>query len=369
MTKDEVKALIEKYNSGTASALEQSWLEQWYADKSMQVSLSDDEIDFERVGQELKTRIFKAPQTLAPSKKISIRRILSFSAAAAAVAIILGLWLYQPNRYANDVPPGKNLASITLANGEKIHLSSEQNGIIVGEDLTYTDGSKIGQRNGRSGDAESTMLMANTPRGGTYQFTLPDGTKVWLNAASSLRFPTSFDGQKKRYVELTGEAYFEVAHNKKQPFVLKTGIQELAVLGTHFNVNSYDEVVKSTLLEGTILVRYADPTKSKVEDYKILTPGEQSVLNIAGISVNKVHTAQYVAWKEGYFKFEDETIEKIMEDIARWYDVEVLFENKSQYRFTGTISRSVNINQLLNMLERTKKVKFKVEGRRISVMN
>ncbi|WP_214227819.1 FecR family protein [Pedobacter sp. B4-66] len=271
-----------------------------------------------------------------------------------------------------DILPGGNKAILTLPSGERVvltdstiqQLANQTGGSIV----KAANGILIYKANSLTGNSETGEAMfstISTPRGGQYQVILPDGTHVWLNAASSLKFPTAFKGEK-RLVELTGEGYFEVAKNKEMPFVVHTENQEVEVLGTHFNINSYtDEVsTKTTLLEGSVKV-------TAKGNQKVLTPGDQAQINknTKEIKVMPVSLEEAVAWKNGYFVFNDEKLESIMHRVSRWYDVDYEFEGKQgNLSFLGVIERTKNISSLLKVLESTGNVHFKIEGRKIIVM-
>jgi len=204
------------------------------------------------------------------------------------------------------------------------------------------------------------------PYGGQYQLELPDGTKVWLNAGSSLRYPVSFTGHERK-VELTGEGYFEVAKNKTMPFRVQTSKQVVEVLGTHFNINAYndDPSVKTTLLEGSVKV-----TQNTMGTFKMLKPGQQSVLKNNELQVKEADTEEAVAWKNGLFLFNDQSLDEIMHQVSRWYDLQIVFDDVSlkTQRFGGSISRFKNVSQLLQVLESTGSVHFKIEGRRLTAM-
>lgn len=221
-----------------------------------------------------------------------------------------------------------------------------------------------------SGSAASAQPLYNTietPKGGQYQVDLPDGTKVWLNAGSLLRYPTNFTG-KIRSVELTGEAYFEVAKNAHKPFKVLSKNQVVEVLGTHFNISSYtdDISVKTTLLEGSVKV-----LSSKVNQTKLLKPGQQSDINYTNNAffIKSVNTDEVIAWKNGYFLFSDEDLKSIMARFARWYNVDVEYQGDvDNLRFGGMVSRSKDLTQALKVVEQAGNVKFKIEGRRVIVM-
>jgi ferric-dicitrate binding protein FerR (iron transport regulator) len=207
----------------------------------------------------------------------------------------------------------------------------------------------------------------STARGETYRVRLPDSTAVWLNAASSLKFPVSFSGKKTRSVELSGEAYFEVFEDKAHPFVVRTDQQEVRVLGTHFNVSSYpDELYASTtLVEGAVNVsRPALPDAKTI----LLKPGQRSLLRSGNLEVSNVDTQEAIAWKNGDFMFKNEHIESIMRKLSRWYDIEVSYEgDMSDLIFIGVVSRSKNISAVLKIMESTGNIHFKIEGRRVTI--
>jgi len=302
-------------------------------------------------------------------------------AAAAAILITLSIGtFYYFSRQKNtsdlvqDIAPGGSKAILTLANGEKIILTDAKNGKLAAQGdvvVTKLANGKIvySVKPGKSGD--TTPNTIETPKGGQYQVILPDGSTVLLNAASVLTYPASFAGLKERRVLLKGEAYFEVAKvmmkdkevKQRMPFVVVTDNQEVKVLGTHFNVNSYSDErqTKTTLIEGSVQI-IAAGTK------KVLLPGEQAVVDPGGLSVNEANIDEVLAWKNGYFMFESEDIESVMRKIARWYDVDVVFKGDiPKDRFGGTVSRFGNVSQVLRKLELTNKIHFKIEERRIIV--
>jgi len=268
----------------------------------------------------------------------------------------------------HDAPPGGNRATLTLANGKIIILDSVQNGIIVKMANFEVNKTKDGQlvyhvvENNTQRPGFNTL---STPRGGQYQVVLPDGSKVWLNAASSIKFPSVFRG-KIREVELKGEAYFEVAKNAAMPFKVKSAHAQIEVLGTHFNVRAYDDekAMKTTLVEGAVKITSGNSTN-------VLKPGDQAVLNgDNGMKViNDVDAELETAWKNGLFQFKDADIEEIMRQAALWYNLNISFEGEIPKRyFTGKISRNVKASEFLNMLNYTG-VKFRIEGGNIIVMN
>lgn len=265
-----------------------------------------------------------------------------------------------------DIPPGGNRAFLVLADGAGIRLDSAQNGLLArtgGTEITKTAEGKLTVAAGDQqvgGRLQRNLLT--TPKGGQYQLTLGDGSKVWLNASSSIRFPAAFAAHERR-VEITGEVYFEVTKDKKRPFRVEFGDSEVEVLGTSFNIMAYPEekVSKTTLLEGS--VRLSSSGKSHM-----LVPGQQGAVHSDGAIVTAtVDTEREIAWKQGLFYFRDSGIGEIMRDASRWYDIEVEYRGKIPKRqFTGKVSRNVNISELLNML-RYAGVNSTIENRKVVI--
>src|SRR5690606_94907 len=210
--------------------------------------------------------------------------------------------------------------------------------------------------------------ILETPRGGQYKLLLPDGTSVWLNSSTTIRFPVEFAGMERR-IELSGEAYFEVTPNKAKPFIVVTPEEEVEVLGTHFNVSAYpDELSRTTLVEGKVKVSLQE-AKGRGASSVILLPGQQGIVTNNGINLQSVTIEDAVAWKNGNFMFNDEEISSVMRKIARWYDVEIVYADPvHQIKIWGSLSRFKDISEVLQVIELTKLVKFKVEGRRVYVM-
>lgn len=256
-----------------------------------------------------------------------------------------------------EIMPGSDKAILTLSNGKRVVLNQAGSEIITDGELT------INNENGELTYGKSDIVVYNTmstPNGAQYKLVLPDGSRVWLNASSSITYPTAFSGNA-RAVSITGEAYFEVSKDKNKPFHVKVNDVEVEVLGTHFNINSYSDeaAIKTTLLEGTVKVNTV-----------ILKPGEQAQFSSDKIRiVNEVDLEEVMAWKNGKFLFSEKTdIETIMRQISRWYDVEIEYRGKVTQHFWGSISRSANALQVLKLLETTGGVKFKIEGRKVIVI-
>lgn len=306
------------------------------------------------------------------------RRNMVRWAAAAAILLFISIGAYfityhKPVRQVvqnqiHDIAPGSNKAVLTLANGTKIILNDAQNGKLANQGNTT-----ISKKNGgeiiydaskaHSAGRSVQYNTMNTPRGGQYHLILADGTNVWLNAASSIKFPTAFTGNDRR-VEITGEAYFEVAHNAAKPFRVTSSGQTVEVLGTHFNINAYadEPSVKTTLLEGKVKIRAAN------NQVRLLQKGQQAVLNPLEFKVTPIETEAAIAWKNGLFTFEDDDIQHIMRMISRWYNVDISYSGPPvDDIFSGSISRFSNASEVLKTLQLTGKVHFKIQGRQIIV--
>jgi len=303
-------------------------------------------------------------------------------AVAASVLFVMGIGGYflsnhqQPRQLVvnhplkNDIAPGRNTATLTLANGKRILLSDAVNGEIAkeaGVRVTKTANGQVVYT--VAGDNASELNQFNklsTAKGETYKIYLPDGTQVWLNAASSLTYPTVFT-DKIRKVELKGEGYFEVAKNKEKPFIVNANGTEIKVLGTHFNISAYleDQTITATLVEGAIQMRHDHIVA-------LIKPGQQGVTTIDqdDISVQNVDTEQSLAWTNGNFSFKDASIKEVMKIASRWYnvDVEYIGNNIKQKKLRGTVSRYKNITELLDNLTLTSGIHYKIEGRKVILM-
>jgi len=376
MAAHRIKNLLKRYREGLCTPEEKAWVESWYLDRIAAEEALPENTDFESIKLEVWTNIQQ-------KRPINIKRRVFLPRIAAAVAIFvlvmgIGYWylikskpdLQQSRTVAEQITPGGNKALLTLADGKQVSLTNKANGELaeqLGVKITKTaDGQLIYNTSAIQSQLPKTAFNTiETPIGGQYQVQLPDGTKVWLNASSSLRFPVAFAGHERR-VRLTGEGYFEVATDKRHPFIVKTNQQEVKVLGTQFNINSYtdEESIKTTLLAGSVVVNTTIGNHSVM-----LKPGQQASLQHNNIlKVNKVDLEQSTAWKNGYFKF-DGDLESIMRQISRWYDVDIIYEinaNEPMY-FGGKISRSKELAAVLKIIESTKSVRFMTEGRRIIV--
>ncbi|SEA63530.1 FecR family protein [Pedobacter hartonius] len=368
-TPDRINLLAQKCQDGTITIEERKEFENWYNDfdNSLYIESGESRADMEQ-------RLYSL---IKEKGDITSKRTFKWSRLAAAASILLclgigGYYINQRERVgqvaqvrSHDIAPGSNKAILTLANGQKILLNDAKNGRLAVQGSTSITKTSEGSLAYKSADRSSSAIAYNTvstPLGGQYHLSLADGSNVWLNAGSSIKYPTSFNGTERR-VEITGEVYFEIAHNVAMPFRVVTTRQVVEVLGTHFNVNAYaDEIaIRTTLLEGSVKVTGLNTTK-------IIKPGEQAVLSRDGLAVANADLEEALAWKNGYFRFNDENIGSVMRKLSKWYDIEVIFKDPAtEEGFNGKISRYKNISQALKMLEKTKAVHFQIQGRRVIV--
>jgi transmembrane sensor len=318
---------------------------------------------------------------ITPIRKMPFVRNL---AVAAGVAMVMGLfWILKVNNPEKNIGsnhvaesteglnvlPGSNKATLTLADGKVILLDSNTSKNISSQGVSAVSVSKEGeliyQIAKRDAKADDVINILSIPKGGQYKLQLADGTMIWMNAASTLRYPASFQGSV-REVELTGEAYFEVAHDKEKPFIVKLKNEtRVQVLGTSFNINAYDNEneLLTTLLEGSVKV--ITPIGQQA-----LIPGQQLQIDQSGkirVATN-INTEEVIAWKNGQFSFHGADLRTLMRQLERWYDIEIEYKgNFPKDRFSGTVSRTANLSQVLKILELSE-VHFKMEGKKLIVM-
>jgi transmembrane sensor len=380
MTSEQYILLYEKHLSGLCNPEEEALLMQYQDSFKIQ---DDHEVKLSDTDKKIRSDIYhRILRSISGNKKIF--SLSWWWAAAAIVLLAVGLGTVFLNNTpeqvivanksvpvkSNVIKPGTTTAVLTLANGTHITLDDAANGVVAKAGNTSIKKLKNGLLSyaDNRADASTAANSLNTitiPRGGLYTVVLPDGTHVWLNSETSLTYPVAFNGAE-RGVTLKGEAYFEVTKNKQKPFIVHSGNVNVRVLGTHFNVKAYqdDNVIKTTLLEGSVQL-------SNQASSALLVPGEQGIADADQdhITRKKVNVNQVVAWKSGYFIFREERIQDIMEQISRWYDVEVEYHgNISNKTFGGIYTKNKDINELLKALELTGLVHFKIEGRRIIVM-
>lgn len=301
-----------------------------------------------------------------------------YSVAAAALVILLsGVWHFLKiknqeaiknipvARFKNEIFPITGTAVLTLSDGSSILLDSAKNGELVKQgsvSIIKTDSGQLHYKAGGNITGETGYNTLTIPRGGQYHLILPDGSKVWLNAASSLRYPVAFT-EKDRTVELSGEAYFEITKNKEKPFLVKESGSVIRVLGTHFNSNAYPDepVSRTTVLEGSVSVKSG-------KDSVVLKPDEEAEQNKSGqMSVLQINPEQSIAWKDKLFWFRHASFEQIMRQFSRWYDIDVKYEGKPNQTFTGILPCNLPLTNLLHVLEKGGNVQFTIDGKKLTV--
>jgi transmembrane sensor len=394
-----VARLIAGFIRGTLSNKERDELDEWIcaSDENMQLfeKLTDEKnvesamrwmqgVDTEKALEESKKNIKFNKQK---PRKIW-KRVLHYAVAASLIIAIGILWIKPFSNKGNgtviadknDLAPGGNKAVLTLADKRKIILDTSGNGTIASQgtiDIKKSEG-LIEYVQTNSNTNEVLYNSVTTPAGGQYKLTLSDGTKVWLNALSSIKYPVSFN-ENERVVSIEGEVYFEVATSLTSPglktapskggwpFKVKVNNMTVEVLGTHFNINAYadEPFIRTTLEEGSVRVSMVAGQSS------ILKPGEQAKIGHEGtIEIGKINTDEVLAWKNGKFWFEHATIEDIMRQVSRWYDADIHYQAKPNDHFNAIdVSRDVPVSKLLAVLELTKRVHFKIEEKKITVMN
>jgi len=362
--------LMAKYNRGETNAEETALVESWYLHEVIKSPAASTQVDYKKQQQ----KIFSKIRGQIDARKM-IWRIWPRAVAAAAVLVGIGFVLRwhakktEPiNEPAfvikNDIAPGTNSATLILENGQKVVLAANGGKQTI-KDAKATVDIEDGLLKYGSGNAKSVEHTLVTASGQNYRLKLPDGTLVWLNAASSIKYPASFASSTERKVQLMGEAYFEVAKDKKHPFVVETNLQRIEVLGTHFNISSYAGAsVKTTLVEG--LVKVFD---KGTQLYKELGVGEQGISSKKGLETILVDTEMQTAWKDGDFTFQGDDFRSALLKISRWYNVDIVFEDDFSNVMLpgGWISKNSKLSEVLKLMANTAELRFKIEGRRVTI--
>jgi len=377
------RELAQKWLDGTITAAEKQEFAAWYnADQDVPVDIpsefaESDEALRERILNKINSQIFD--ETSGRGRKT----LVWLTSIAASVLIVLaGIIIHfhlkkqQSPSFAvshqkpkvNDVAPGGDKAMLTLADGSKVVLTDAKNGVVASQGITTLNKTKAGQLVYEADQSSKTVSVVyntiTTPKGGQFQVVLSDGTKVWLNAASSITFPTTFSATERK-VTITGEVYFEVAKNKNVPFRVVSGQQEVEDVGTCFNIKAYDDErsISTTLVEGAVKIMSGQHSA-------LLVPGQQANVSNQGsdpISVKTVNTETVLAWKNGNFEFESEELHAIMRQVSRWYDIKVIYDGDVKpRRFTASVPRNVNLSKLLEMLK-FMGVNFRIDGQTVVV--
>lgn len=396
MEKDkEIIRLIQKYRAGTATEAEVRYiLECIHADeytdlidttisKGLLESVSDTKqspylnTKFDRLYKEINRRRKRTSDSSHFHKR---NFTWLWYASAATIILVAGIFLYTTDQHSSTttgnaqaevILPGGDRATLTLADGSTLVLDSTQSGIVISNgDIKYKDGNLIrdAQANALGSIREDVLLELSTPKGGNYHVILPDGTKVWLNAASSLKYPARFSGNT-RTVELSGEGFFEIEPDKKRPFKVLSGGQEVVALGTSFNVLAYpdEKSAKTTLVSGLVEINTVNQLTKELISTKRLAPSQQAVVEGGKLTVNTVEIGAEVAWRHGLITFTDKSFSAIMREIERWYNIEVSYENAvPNVALYGGINRGDNFNTVLKLLQ-VSEVPCRLEGRKLII--
>ena len=381
MNEEERKALMEQIAASSDDELEKMMREKW-----LSFNQPDEDVTASK-GAALLKAIFegeeggdKKPAIVRPSRSVRISRQWLVAASVLLIAGMAAYWLLDDKKKMEKngtvqqlaiVAPGKDGAILTLADGSQVSLDSVQNATIALQDgvtARVTDGRLVYE--GKGNEVEYNTI--STPRGRKYHVTLPDGTEVWLNAASSIRYPTVFTGTE-RVVDVTGEAYFEVVKNAKMPFrAMVSNIAKVEVLGTHFNVNAYENEasINTTLLEGSVRVNGTTIKPGQQAQVATgLSAGDQTVSSQRVSVINDADVDNVMAWKNGFINFEGVGFDAIMRQLERWYDIEVVYENNivPATRLAGKMTRGVSLNGLLKNLEALD-VHYRLDGRKLIIL-
>lgn len=388
----EVGLLISKAIRGKLTAEEeqrlQAWLNEKDGNRQLYNKLLEEAADPATATQwldgdrdEVLQRIKRHRRTGHKTEPGRVGRYRKLGIAVAAAAILAAVSVLYPRvakpplpahelkqaAHTPDLHPGGNVATLTLGNGSVIALNKQANGTLASQGNTTIlkpdSGSLVYNAQGNS--QKILYNRITTPRGGRYKVTLPDGSRVWLNAGSSLRFPTAFRGGERK-VTLTGEAYFDIISYPDQPFIVETDNIQITELGTQFNIMAYDDepAVKTTLIDGAVKV-------GKGAVSVILKPGEQAQagINIKGIQVKSVDTAEAVAWKNGLFLFHGTELKEVLRQLTRWYDIDIVYNGKDNVHLNGMISRRASLSAVLDLLKTASNLTFKKEGNTITVFS
>lgn len=374
----ELKNIAAKVIAGKATIEEIEFINQYYdlfdkeADVSEELSAEEKEMLAHEISAGIMTKVGFTETAAAKYNYGSILKI----AAAVLLLLAASYLMFKPSftgknkeqvtaKILSDVAPGGDNATLTLADGSSYELNQLGKKAVLRKGNLKIEKTKDGllvvSVLQQSSGSSPSMNTITTPRGGQYEVVLPDGSRVLLNAASSLKFPDFFDGNK-RQVELTGEAYFEITHLAAKPFLVKSNHATIQVLGTQFNVMAYDPgQIKTTLVEGSVNLK---SSTSAV----MLIPGEQGVMsNNGNINRRKVDVDKEISWRKGWFSFNESSIENVMDEISRWYDVDVLYAHKMPHKeITGRVPRNAKLSVVLDMLQYSG-FEFEIKDRTIKV--
>jgi ferric-dicitrate binding protein FerR (iron transport regulator) len=382
--------LLRRYQEGTCSPDEKKLVEEWYDQLKKTGEWHWEEGEKDTMQKAMEARLLERISESGYEKPVPARRLYTIalrkwtSVAAVITVCIAGYYLFRPAASSKNAQakvtsdqkveaPGISKAVLTLSNGEKIYLDSAQKGQLAVQGSTKLVKMAKGEiAYEEAGKGVAPVLSYNTlfnPRGSrVITITLSDGSKVWLNNGSSITYPVVFAGNERK-VSIIGEAYFEVYHDAAKPFIVAKNDMEIRVLGTHFNVNAFEDEkdAKITLLEGAVKVSRAGKSSA-------IKPGQQAVLSTVGTGPielkNQVDLEAVMAWKDGYFRFENESLQGVLRQLSRWYDVDVVMvdeQHLAPVRFEGEMERGLDLDQVLKILEKNG-VHFNIRDRKIVVM-
>jgi len=381
--------LFEKYGNGTITDQELLQLQSWYLEYAKTSNPQLDPQVYEKRMKELDNAMMAHLNTVNRKRYTSTYvKIAAFLLIAMSITFyFLSTWNHSNNAgetYTHDIAPGGNRAKLILANGKSIDLSNALNGELAkqaGVKIMKTSDGQLTYRvtNTKSGAAEYNTI--EIPKGGQYGVCLPDGTKVWLNAASTLRYPATFSSLSERRVVLSGEAYFEVVHNAKQPFIVETAGLNVKDIGTKFNINSYTEEpgIKTTLLEGSAAVSIVPAKDAAISAQKtsstppiivkVVKAGQQAVLTQERIAIAAINADEAISWKNGFFQFQNDDLKTGMRQIARWYNVDIIYEGVvPAEKLDGKVYRNINLSKVLELLLGSD-ISYKIENRKVTIMS
>ncbi len=373
-----IKLLFERYLNNHASREETAELFQYFQDTNNKEALEqmiENQLESrdkeELIDKMILDRVFgKIDLDTEPQNFKSPTWYKTTGVAAAIILIISISYLFLNRSTYNDhtatiIEPGRDKATLVLSSGKTIVLADVANGKLteeLGTTIEKTEKGGINYKIEGNTDVRIAMNLLNVPKGGQFQITLSDGTKVWLNSNSSLKYPSAFSTSERR-VELTGEAYFEVSKNKQKPFIVETSLQKVEVLGTKFNINAYDDEssTQTSLAEGSVRVSCKNNTT-------LLKPGQQSTLTDQNIAVRSINLDQVLDWKNGDFNFSNNNLKEIMRKISRWYNIEVIFEGPiSQETYVAQISRKKRLNDVLRALQLSGSIKYNIRNNKLYI--
>lgn len=373
-----IKLLFERYLNNHASREETAELFQYFQDTNNKEALEqmiENQLESrdkeELIDKMILDRVFSKIDLDTEPQNITSPTWYKITGVAAAIILIISISYLFLNRNtyhdhtATIIEPGRDKATLVLSSGKTIVLEDVANGKLteeLGTTIEKTEKGGINYKIEGNTDVRVAMNLLNVPKGGQFQITLSDGTKVWLNSNSSLKYPSAFSASERR-VELTGEAYFEVSKNKQKPFIVETSLQKVEVLGTKFNINAYDDEssTQTSLAEGSVRVSCKNNTT-------LLKPGQQSTLTDQNIAVRSINLDQVLDWKNGDFNFSNNNLKEIMRKISRWYNIEVIFEGPiSQETYVAQISRKKRLNDVLRALQLSGSIKYSIRNNKLYI--